>query len=79
MMGIKRYHDRVLGQIGSGMTAKAAQAHRQELEKIGRRALAACQCRAMLADLRGRLDQRAALRSGSRVAMPKIQRPPQAA
>jgi hypothetical protein len=78
-MGIKRYHDRLLGEISTGMTVKATQLHHEELVVIGRRAAAACQCREILTGLRDRIAQRAAVRSGSRMAMPKIQRPPQAA
>ena len=78
-MGIRRYHDRLLGQISIGMSTKATQLHRQELEEIGRRASAACQCREMLADLKDRIAHRAASRPGSRVVMPRVQRPSQAA
>ncbi len=78
-MGIRRYHDRLLGQISTGMSTKASQLHQEELEQMGRRASAACQCREILADLKDRIAQRAAVRSGSRIVMPRIQRPPQAA
>jgi len=77
-MGIKRYHDRLLGEIAQGMSTTAAHLNRLELERLGRRAVAACEFRHMLADLKERLARRDANRCG-RTVLPHIEAPSQAA
>jgi hypothetical protein len=78
-MGIKRYHDGLLAQISISMSAVARDLHREELERLGRRAVAACECRDMLAGLKERIALRAATRAGSAIAMPDVIAPSQAA
>ena len=78
-MGIKRYHDRLLAQISNSMSASACRLHREELERLGQRARAACRFREMLEDLKDRVAQRAALRNGTRPVITRLAFPPQAA
>jgi hypothetical protein len=78
-MGIKRYHDRLLDQISDGMSGTASRIHREELERLGRKATAACQFQEMIEDLKDRVARRAALRHGARRVMPRVQLPSQAA
>ncbi len=78
-MGIKRYHDRLLAQISSGMTANASQLHRHEMERLGRRAVAACQFQEMLDDLKDRIARRSPLRSRARFVVARVALPSQAA
>jgi hypothetical protein len=78
-MGIKRYHDRLLAQISISMSAVTRDLHRAELERLGRRAVAACECRDMLAGLKERIALRAATRAGSAMAIADVIAPSQAA
>jgi hypothetical protein len=78
-MGIKRYHDSLLRQISFGMSASAIDLHRRELERLGRKAMAACEFRDMLHDLKDRLARRAAIRAGSSVTRRTAEVPSQAA
>ncbi len=71
-MGIKRYHDRLLAQISIGMSAVVRDLHRAELERLGRRAEAACECRDMLTDLKERIALRAATRVCSATVMADV-------
>ena len=73
-MGIKRYHDGLLGRIANGMSAGATTSHRLELERIARRAEAACQFRDMLAELKSRLAVRGVLRNGCTFALAAAER-----
>ena len=78
-MGIKRYHDRLLAQISNSMSSNVCLTHREELERMGKRASTLCRFQAMLQDLKDRVAQRAALRGGSRLAVRHIELPSQAA
>jgi hypothetical protein len=78
-MGIKRYHDRLLAQISIGMSAVVRDLHRAELERLGRRAEAACECRDMLTELKERIARRAATRACSTMMMQDVVAPSQAA
>jgi hypothetical protein len=78
-MGIKRYHDRTLAQISSGMSQNASQLHRLELERLGRRALAACQFQDMLDGLKDRIARRASLRTRTRFVVAGVESAAQAA
>ncbi len=64
-MSIRHFHDCVLARISSGMSADATKLHRLDLERLGRGAEAACQFQDMLADLKGRIARRAAMRTRS--------------
>jgi len=77
-MGIKRYHDRMLGQIARGLSMGASDLHRVELERLGRRAVAACRFGEMLTDLKQRLARRAKSR-GDGGEIPPAKAPPRAA
>ena len=79
VMGIKRYHDRVLMQISIGMSTSAMDMHRVELERLGRKARAACQFRQMLDDLKDQIAQKAAYRAGCQVAIRTVVAPSRAA
>jgi hypothetical protein len=79
VMGIKRYHDRLLTQISSGMTANASQLHRHELERLGRKAVAVCRFQEMLDDLKDRIARRSAIRTGPRFVVAGVELPSQAA
>jgi len=68
-MSIRHLHDCVLARISSGMSADASELHRLDLERLGLRALAACQFQEMLADLKERIAQRAAMRTRSPFAI----------
>ena len=68
-MSIRHCHDGLLARISSGMSADASELHRLDLERLGRRAVAACQFQDMLADLKERIAQRAAMRIGSPFAI----------
>ena len=78
-MGIKRYHDRLLAQISSDMTANASQLHRHEMERLGRKAVAACRFQDMLDDLKDRIARRSAIRTGARSVVARVVLPAQAA
>lgn len=78
-MGIKRYHDRLLDQISNSMNANVCLLHREDLERLGKRATTACRFQEILEDLKDRIAQRAALRSGTRRVLPRIAMPSQAA
>ncbi len=78
-MGIKRYHDRLLAQLSNSLSASTIDLNRLELERLGRKAVAAGQFRELLADLKGRVARRAALRAGGSLAIPRAELPSQAA
>ena len=76
-MGIKRYHDRVLGQISNSLQTSTIDLHRVELERLGRLSMAACQFRHMLADLKWQIARKADLRAG--ILLPELEMPSRAA
>jgi hypothetical protein len=62
-MRTRNYQDNLLARISSGLCANAADLQRLDLVRLGRGAEAACQLQDMLADLKGRIARRAALRT----------------
>ena len=64
-MGTRHGYDCLLSRISSGICEKATGLHRLDLERLGRRAVAACQFQDMLTDLKDRIAWKAAVRTGS--------------
>jgi len=69
----------ILAQISTNLRTSAIELNRQELEQLGRRTLAASQCRAMLVDLKDRIARRTALRAVPNVVIDEVELPLQAA
>jgi hypothetical protein len=62
-MNIRNYRNNLLARISGSISANAANLQRLDLARIGRRAEAACQVQDMLADLKYRIAEKAALRA----------------
>jgi hypothetical protein len=78
-MNIRNHQDSLLARISSGITANAAQLQRLDLARLGRGAEAACKFQDVLADLKERIERRAALRAQSAFAIDGIALPSMAA
>jgi hypothetical protein len=62
-MNIRNYRNNLLARISGGISANAANLQRLDLAQLGRKAEAACQLQDMLADLKYRIAEKAALRA----------------
>ena len=71
--------DYILARISTSLRTSAIELNRRELEQLGRRTLAASQCRAMLVDLKDRIARRTALRAVPNVVIDEVELPLQAA
>src|ERR1035437_8525998 len=67
-MGIRHGYDCLLSRISSGICENATELHRLDLERLGRRAEAACQFQDVLTDLKDLIAWKAAVRTGSACA-----------
>jgi hypothetical protein len=64
-MNTRNHQNRLLAQISSGISAHAANLQRLDLARLSRRAEAACQFQAMLAEIKGQITRKSAQRAGS--------------
>jgi len=71
--------DHFLARMSTSLRTSAIEVNRREIEQLGRRTLAASQCRAMLVDLKDRIARRTALRVVPNVVMAEAELPSQAA
>jgi hypothetical protein len=67
-MGIRHGYDCLLSRISSGMRENATKLNHLDLERLGRRAAAACQFQEMLADLKDQIARKVAMRTESACA-----------
>lgn len=76
---MRQAQDGLLARISSGICDGASELHRLELERLGRKAEAACQLQEMLAGLQDLIARRTARRAGTAVTFPTVEIPYQAA
>jgi hypothetical protein len=67
-MGISLGFDSLLSRISTGICDNTTQAHRVELQRLGRRAEAECQLGDTLSDLKARMARKTAVRTSQAAA-----------
>ena len=67
-MGIRLGYDSLLSRISTGICDNTTQAHRVELQRLGRRADVECQLGDTLSDLKARMARKTAVRTSQAAA-----------
>ena len=67
-MGIRLGYDSLLSRISTGICDNTTQAHRVELQRLGRRAEVECQLGDTLSDLKARMARKTAVRTSPAAA-----------